>query len=346
MSASSVKNDFVIPRVGRRSDEFGNFLGVARADEPRSPWLRERLSLAGWRGQALESIVLLVLIAAIRRIFVGDVDIPGLPHPYWIPVLLGSCQYGIRGGVIATIASSVFYFLDLSPPSAVQDFYAYSKMVSIQPALWLGTSLVIGSLRNLQIHQYTELADQFATCRRQRGDFSSGLDRAVAEIAALERRIAFDMNSVASLSRSLASIDLSDRRAAAMSFGEVFRVAAGAKTFTIYLECGGEYRAALAIENDSPSSGKSAPALSLSAIEAMTARAQGGRDVVRSGFDDRRSVVCVPPRSCGSEPLAVIVSDLDACRDRRQFDRRADELGRLLETILRACPDRTSEAGS
>jgi hypothetical protein len=346
MSATSVKNEFVIPTVGRSSDGFENYLGEARAVERRGLRLREMLSLAGWRIQALESIVLLVLIAAIRRIFVGDVDIPGLPHPYWIPVLLGSCQYGIRGGVIATIASSIFYFFDLSPPSAVQDFYAYSKMVSIQPALWLGTSLVIGSLRNLQIHQYTELADQFETCRRQRGDFSNGLDRAVAEIAALERRIAFDMNSVASLSRSLASIDLSDRRAAAMSFGEVFRVAASAKTFTIYLECGGEYRAALAIENDSPSSGKSAPALSLSALEAMTGRAQGGRDVVRSDLDDRRSVVFVPPLNVGAKPLAVIVSDLNTSRDRRQFDRRAEELGRLLETILRACPNQTSEARS
>ena len=43
------------------------------------------------------------------------------------------------------------------------------------------------------------------------------------------------MSSVAALSRSLSLIDMSDRRAAAMSFCELFRVGAGAGTFTFYL---------------------------------------------------------------------------------------------------------------
>ena len=345
MSATSVKNDFMIPTIAG-SGELASYLPEDRTGGSRARSLSRMLSLAGWRTQALESFVFLAVIAAIRPHVAGDAVLPGLPHPFWIPVLLASCQYGTTGGVIATVAASLFYFFDLSPPSAVQDFYAYSKELATQPALWLGTALVIGGLRNLQIHQYAELADQFEASRRHRGDLSEGLHRAVVEIAALEQRIAFDVGTVAALSRSLALIDISDRRAAAVSFGEVFRVAAGVGTFTIYLKCGGAYQAALAIENDSPNSNKSAAPLSLSAIEAVTSHARGHGEAGRTAWDDRLGVVRVPSFNADAEPLVVIVCDLKACRDRRQFDRRAEELGRLLATIMRACPEKLPEAES
>jgi hypothetical protein len=94
----------------------------------------------------------------------------------------------------------------------------------------------VGGLRDLHIHQCAELADQLAASRRSASDLTDGLDRAAAEINALERRIAFDMSSVAALPRSLSQIDMSDRRAAATSLGELFRVGAGIGTFTIYLK--------------------------------------------------------------------------------------------------------------
>ena len=292
MSTTSTMNAFANPAVARDSREArGGRAGDGGAAHRGRSLLAVRRTLAGWRRQVLETFVFLAVIAVSQRRPFGADEIPGLPHPYWIPVLLASCQYGMKGGMIATVAASVLYLLGLSPQSAAQDFYAYAGTVAIQPAAWLATALVIGGLRNLHIHQYAELADQFAVSGRRASDLSDGLERATAEINALERRIAVDMSSVAAMSRSLSLIDMSDRRAAAMSLGELFRVVAGTRTFTVYLKERDEYVPVWAIENDSPQSIKSMAPLPLTAIESMM-NESGNR--VRGGYRKRlrRRALC------------------------------------------------------
>src|SRR5271165_5849759 len=136
MSATSIKGAFIIPAPSRESGRAEDYSAVDREAAPRARFLRQILTFAGWRTQALEAFLLLAVIAGAQRYLGGLGEIPGLPHPYWLPVLLASCQYGMRGGLIATVAASFVYFIGLSPPSAVEDFYTYGKLVTIQPALW------------------------------------------------------------------------------------------------------------------------------------------------------------------------------------------------------------------
>ncbi|HEY6735324.1 MAG TPA: hypothetical protein VI256_16300, partial [Roseiarcus sp.] len=202
---------------------------------------------------------------------------------------------------------------------------------------------------NLHIHQSAELADQIAACRRRANDLSDALERATAEISALERRIALDMSSVAALSRSFSLIDMSDRRAAVMSLGELFRVATGTSTFTVYLNDRDGYAPVWAVEEDTPRSTKSMVPLTLSTVESMiTGNAARGTTVDIEGSDSGAGcyVVRVPPSDVGSKPLAAIVCELQTSQDARQFRRRADELGRAFATILYACPNPASGARS
>ena len=190
MSTISVNKGLVVPELPGNSYEARSYTasdgGVARGGRS----LLKLISLAGWRRQILETFVFLAVIAVLQRRLFGAEEIPGLPHPYWLPVLLASCQYGVRGGMIATVVASVVYLFGLSPQSAAQDFYAYAGTVAVHPAAWLATALVVGGLRNLHIHQYAELADELAASRRRASDLGDGLERATAEINALERRIA------------------------------------------------------------------------------------------------------------------------------------------------------------
>ena len=246
--------------------------------------------------------------------------------------------------MIATIAASVVYWLGLPPASAAQDFYGYAGMVAVQPAAWLATALVVGGLRNLHISQATELADQLEASRRCASDLSGGLERATAEVNALERRIAVDTSSVAALSRTLSLIDMSDRRAAAMSYGELFRVGTGAATFTVYLKDPGGYVPVWAVEEDAFRSTTSMKPLAVAAIEAMLIENAKPRVMAGAGEPDNRChVVSVPPSDAGSGPLAVIICDLHLSKDIDQFRRRSDELSRAFATILSACPDRPLE---
>jgi hypothetical protein len=348
MSTTSIKDGFVVPVLSRDSREAGGHRTDDGGAAHRAWWPLEMLSPTGWRRQVLETLVFLAVIVVSQRWSFGA-EIPGLPHPFWLPVLLASCQYGVSGGIIATVAASVLYLFRLSPPSGAQEYYAYAGMVAVQPAAWLATALVLGGLRNLHIHQSAELADQIAACRRRANDLSDALERATAEISALERRIALDMSSVAALSRSFSLIDLSDRRAAVMSLGELFRVATGTSTFTVYLNDRDGYAPVWAVEEDTPRSTKSMVPLTLSTIESMmtgnAARATTG-DIEGSDSGAGCYVVRVPRSDVGSKPLAAIVCELQTSQDARQFRRRADELSRAFATILYACPNPASGARS
>lgn len=339
MSSTSIKTGIAVAVSAPDCREEGSHRtsdgGVAHRELP----LLEMLSLTEWRRLLLETVVLLALITAAQRWLFGATGIPGLPHPYWLPVLLASCQYGISGGMVAAVAASAAYFLGLSASSASLDFYVSARTVAVQPALWLTTALVLGGLRNLHIHHTKDLIDQLAASRQRANDLSNGLERAAAEIKALERRIALDEGSAAALSRSLALIDMRDRRIAAISYGELFRAGAGTPTFAIYLADGDGYVPVWAIEEDVIRPAKSMERLPAAAVNAMLVENPGNEatnDAGEAGV--RRYVVRVPSQE-GSDPLAVIVCDLQKSQDMNEFYRRADELSRALATILRACPD-------
>lgn len=345
MSTTSIKDRFVVSAFPRDCDEVAGYTTSDRCAAHREPQLLEMLSLADWRKLILETFAFLALITVLQRWFFGLTEIPGMPHPFWLPVLLASSQYGVSGGMIATVAASVVYLFELPPRSAAQDFYAYAGMVAVHPAAWLATALVLGGLRTLHIHQSAELGDQLAACRRRATDLSDGLERATAEINALERRIAVDMSSVAALSRSFSRIDLSNRRTAAASYGELFRVGAGATTFTIYLKGRDGYVPVWAIEDNAARSTKSIEPLPPRTIDAMmneNAGCDATGEVGTSGLRAGCHVVRVPPSDVGSKPLAAIVCHLYPSQDVKQFRRRADELSRAFATILSACPDRPS----
>jgi hypothetical protein len=334
MSTTSIKIERGVWRIARDSKATEE----AKSDEGVS---RQR--------QALETFVFLAVITILQRNFPGAGEVPGLPNLYWVPVLLASCQYGVTGGMVAAVAASLVYALGLSPQSAAQDFYAYARTVAIQPAAWLATALVIGGLRSLHIHQFSELGDDLAVCRRRASDLSDGLERATAEINALERRVAVDMSSVAALSRSLSQIDMSSRRAAAISLAELFRVGTGTGSFTVYLKEESVFAPVWAIAEDSPRSTNSIESLPATAIVNMLAESarNGLTDHIGEGrFGAGRFAVAMPPFNVdvGTAPLAAIVGELRESQDLRQFRRRAEELGRLFATILQAAPTSTPEA--
>lgn len=344
MSAASVHKGLVAPDLTGNSYDAHNYVtkdgGIARR-----AWLPSRLiALTGWRRQLLETLAFLAVIVFLQRRWSGVEEIPGLPHPYWLPVLLASCQYGVRGGMVATVAASAVYWFGLSPKSAAQDFYTYAGTVAVHPATWLATALIVGGLRNLHMHQYAELTEQLAASRLRASDLGEALEGATAEINALERRIASDMSSLAAVSRSLSLIDLGDRRAAAMSFGQLFRIGTGARTFTVYLRDDDGYSPVWAIENDTPQPVKSIPPVSLTSVESMrNGSASPIEEVKGPGSAAGRVLVSVPSADVGAPPLAAIVCELQSSQDASWFHRRANELGRAFATILYACPNPPSE---
>lgn len=336
---------FVYPEVPQQRDDRAVWheKPAERHAERPHPSLIDMLSLSDWRKFVVETLALLAFIVGLQIVVFKSTALPtGMPHPYWLPVLLAACQYGVMGGMFATIAALLVYLVaGLPPQSATQDFYAYAGMVAGQPAAWLATALVLGGLRSLHIHQSTELADRLENSRAYAHDLASALERAADEIAALERRIAIDTGSVAALMRSLSKIDLSDRRAVAESFCDLFRFGAGASSFEIYLREGLRFAPALTVENDGIRASAAGQPLERTTVAELIRNSEAGWAAGEAGAlqSGQRLVVPIWPSDTTAEPLGVVICQaIRAEQDIRQTRRRFHELCRALGTILAACP--------
>jgi hypothetical protein len=73
------------------------------------PLLIDLVSLSDWYRFVPETLGFLVLILVAQTLLPG-ISAAGLPHPFWIPVLLMSGQYGIMGGLFATLAATAALF--------------------------------------------------------------------------------------------------------------------------------------------------------------------------------------------------------------------------------------------
>ena len=235
---------------GRRSLPSGQMSllegGRAGLDRP----LAEMLSMADWRSFLPETVGLLALMSLALTFYPAAFAAPSMPHPYWVPILLMSCQYGVMAGLFATLAATAAFFLGGLPDrSAGQEFYAYAAVVAGQPSAWFGTALILGALRSLHIHHQNQLREELQQTRHSAEDLADGLERAVGEVARLERRIATDSNTLASFIHGLSRLDLGDRTSLADGLADLLRHGLGATTFAVYLRNGGLLEPLLAVEN-------------------------------------------------------------------------------------------------
>jgi GAF domain len=80
------------------------------------------------------------------------------PHPYWVPVLLLSLQYGTVSGLLAAIlAIGGSVMIGLPEPDIGESYFAYLVRVWAEPVLWLIVALLLGSFRMRQIESRDDM---------------------------------------------------------------------------------------------------------------------------------------------------------------------------------------------
>jgi hypothetical protein len=306
-----------------------------RARNAREPSLTEILSLAdAWRFVP-ESVGLIALIMLAQAwLAAGPGVASGLPHPFWIPVLLMSGQYGIMGGLFATLAATAaFYIGGLPPQSATQDFYDYAGIVAVQPCAWFGTALVLGGLRTLHAHHHADLQERFEQTKLMAEDIADGLHRAVSEVERLEQRIATDTGTLAILLHSLARLDVADRRSLVGSIADVIRFGVGATSFAVYLKGPHGLEPCVGIED-----GASVTPAAIASVPASLCQDNDEGDLASMP-------IWAPIRLTDFEPAGVVVcTRLNPSQDAAIAHRRLDEICRVLAVLLAACPAPVSAA--
>ncbi|MGI9387690.1 MAG: GAF domain-containing protein [Methyloligellaceae bacterium] len=95
------------------------------------------------------------------------------PHPFWIPVLFFSLQYGSRQGMAAAVAATCVAWCFCWPERALTEpYFAYSVRAWSNPAMWLTGALMLGGLRQRQFSELTSLRVEVQRLQQQIGVFS------------------------------------------------------------------------------------------------------------------------------------------------------------------------------
>jgi hypothetical protein len=113
------------------------------------------------------------------------------PHPYWVPVLLLSLQYGTVSGLLAAVmAIGGSVLIGLPEPDIGESYFAYLVRVWAEPVLWLIVALLLGSFRMRQIESRDDMlreVDDLQTRSVALVDYATNLK---ARCDRLERQLA------------------------------------------------------------------------------------------------------------------------------------------------------------
>lgn len=139
----------------------------------------------------IETAVLFILIFGLDALMpaLGLLDIS--PHPFWIPVLLVSLQYGtVSGFIAAAIAIALTFFAGLPEQDIGENLFAYFLRVWGQPILWIGVALLVGQFRMRQLAAKYELRLINDALMRQRDDLARFSGDLRSRIETLEQELA------------------------------------------------------------------------------------------------------------------------------------------------------------
>ncbi len=306
----------------------------------REASLVELLSLAGWRHFVPETVGLLAVVLVTRAVLPPTFHTPvGIPGPFWIPVLLIAAQYGIMGGLFATLGATVAFAADgILPQSASQDFYAYAAIIAAQPCAWFATALVLGGLRTLHIHHYNALRSQLDRSERAADDLAVGVEDAAAEIRRLELRIASESDTLTNLLRSLSRLDVSSGRAVGDSVCDFIGYGVGATSFALFLRVADKLVPCLGVEDGA----RVAVTAVAPIMPSLLRDIEGSVDrPAELRAHDTDNPLWAPIRLAYNDALVgvLICYRLQPVRDLAFASRRLGEVCRVLAVLLAATPD-------
>jgi len=157
-------------------------------------------------------------------------------HPFWIPVLLVSAQYGTNAGLLAAIAASAALLSGKLPPETIlQDRFAWWFEIAKLPLMWFIAALILGELRTRQIHERAVLREQLAETSRREQVVASAYQRLSAVREALETRLASQMKTAVGLYQSVRAIEKLDPSEVLMGVAGLVRSVVNPEQFSTYL---------------------------------------------------------------------------------------------------------------
>ena len=137
-------------------------------------------------------IALLILPVAVYDYLAAGFTITELhPHPFWLPVLLLSLQYGAPSGLAAAGAAVIASFVLGWPEQDIgENHFTYLLRILAQPVLWIVAALLVGQFRLRQVEHQREMERQLSELSSQRAAIADYARNLRSRCEMLERHIA------------------------------------------------------------------------------------------------------------------------------------------------------------
>ena len=211
-------------------------MGTAETKSARRGFLQA--TILGVRCTALVEIALLIGVSlAIDGLFFGGTRFRALTlHPFWIPVLLASVQYGTNSGLLAAIVSTAALLTGNLPPRGIfQDRYGWLFEISRLPLLWFAVSLLIGELRTRQIRAGERTRQDLAETARRENVLVEAYKRLEVAKEALETRVAGQLRTGLALYEAAKQIEKLEPAEVLLGVAKLVRSVMNPEQFSLYL---------------------------------------------------------------------------------------------------------------
>ena len=144
------------------------------------------------RNALLELAAFLLAAAAIDMWLLQPGTLASLkPHPFWIPIILISLQYGTVDGLAAVAACTMtLWLLDWPKPDPDEEYFSYLSRTLSEPTLWLGSAILIGEFRLRQISATRRLSASRDRINNERKSLAAHLTQTFGRVEHLELQLA------------------------------------------------------------------------------------------------------------------------------------------------------------
>lgn len=192
----------------------------------------------GLRPVALLELLLFFAVALGLDVWLGTgLRFDGVqPHPFWIPVLLLSIQYGTSEGVLAALVASVALRFGNMPDAGIdQDLYDHLFALTREPILWLVAAVLFGELSMRQLREREELRAGLAAARQEAEAIARSYRALKSVKESLETRVAGQLRTVFTLYQAAKSIDHLDEGEVMLGVADLVRTVMKPEKFSLFL---------------------------------------------------------------------------------------------------------------
>lgn len=186
----------------------------------------------------LELLAFYLFLEIIDFTFFGGKRFWGVsPHPFWLPILVMTMQYGTNVGLLtATISASILLLGNLPAQAMSQDLYAYIANIIVQPVLWFIVALVLGELRMRHIRERDKLEHDLKDLEEKIYTITEAYHKLHNIKMSLEHRIATHMRSVIYLYESAKAVESMNESEVYQNIGSLIKNIICPEKFSLYLQ--------------------------------------------------------------------------------------------------------------